>query len=262
MQRSTSGLSIPEMRSPRDAEALRFIGEGYEVAQYQLHKAIFPERVATVVSRFVIRAQRSKLVTVERQNGIGINRLRLTSRGRALLVDRGICHADELFVPKTPVSAKDLAHTLWINDLRVAIKRCVPSPEFALPAWALQRRLQPPPFAIPDILAIWQPREHRDALALAGEIDLGGEGLKILLPKLQRLSNLLKSWSEPSPGIILVFTRGFRRRDMIRQEVRGFNAQFIIEALPSGPASQSIAAFEMLVNETIRLALDSQKMCS
>jgi hypothetical protein len=62
--------------SDRDLAALRFIGEGYEVAQYQLHEAIFRERAATVVSRFVVRAQEQKLIVPLRQNRIGINRLR------------------------------------------------------------------------------------------------------------------------------------------------------------------------------------------
>src|SRR5579859_1822195 len=67
--------------SERDLSALRFIGEGFEVAQYQLHGAVFGNVSETVVSRFVLRSVRQDLLRVERLNGMGINRLRLTSKG-------------------------------------------------------------------------------------------------------------------------------------------------------------------------------------
>jgi hypothetical protein len=65
--------------SARDLRALAWIGEGYEVAQYQLEAAVFGGLSPTVVSRFVRRAAAHRLVAVDRLYDIGMNRLRLTS---------------------------------------------------------------------------------------------------------------------------------------------------------------------------------------
>lgn len=243
--------------SDRDLAALRFIGEGYEVGQYQLHEAIFRERAATVVSRFVVRAQEQKLIVLLRQNRIGINRLRLTARARTLLVDRGIAHPDEIIVPQKSVSPKDLAHTLWINDLRVAASHLVPPPDLALPAWALQRRLQPAPQAIPDLLAIWKPTMTRCGLAIAGEIDLGGEGLTVFLPKLGRLLNLMEDWARPASGLVLVLCRGEQHGDSIRRELqrkamRTPHMALQVETLPEEPGRESIVWLAALLLRTMR----------
>src|SRR5437588_18020 len=106
--------------SARDLQALAFIGEGYEIAQYQLQAAIFGDLSPTVVSRVVCRAVARGLVVAERVNGIGMNRLRLTQRGRDAVLD-----ADgnplRLFAPRRAVAEKDWMHTLRINDLRVVL---------------------------------------------------------------------------------------------------------------------------------------------
>ena len=110
--------SSPKL-SARDVEALLFIGEGYEVAQYQLHEAVFRRRSEVVVSRFVRRFVARGFLFAERWNNIGVNRLRLTSLGRDELVSRGFAKASQLFAPRKSVALKDVAHTLWINDLRI-----------------------------------------------------------------------------------------------------------------------------------------------
>ena len=245
--------------SDRDLAALRFIGEGYEVAQYQLHEAVFRERVATAVSRFVVRAKERKLIVLERQNRVGINRLRLTARARTLLVDCGIAHVDEIFAPRFAVSAKDLAHTLWINDLRVATSHLLPPPDLALPAWALQRRLQSSPPAIPDLLAIWKETTTRCGLALGCEVDLGSEGFKVFLPKLGRLLELVERWSAPSVGLVLVLCRGEHRgtairREMQRQLMNTGHVTLEVEALPKEPGRVSIGRFAALLGEAIQRA--------
>jgi hypothetical protein len=250
------GTSLMDL-SDRDLAALRFIGEGYEVAQYQLHEAIFRERAATVVSRFVVRAEEQKLIVPLRQNRIGINRLRLTARARTLLVDRSVAHVDEIFVPRVAVSAKDLAHTLWINDLRVAANQLMPRPDLALPAWALQRRLQPAPPAIPDLLAVWKATTTRCGLAIGCEVDLGGEGLKVFIPKLARLFELIERWSAPSVGLVLVLCRGKQRQDSIRREMeyQTTNTSHLaleVEALPEQPGRESIAWLTALLHEATR----------
>jgi hypothetical protein len=191
MASSLEAARVPRTRlRDRDIEALAFIGRGYEVAQYQLREAVFASRSPNVVSRFVIRATERGLIAPERLGGIGINRLRLTRRGREFLVDRGIVK-DELFAPAKAVALKDVAHTLAINDLRVAFLGLKNPPTFISPTWFLQRRLASAP-AIPDLLARWPAKAGTRGLLLACEIDLGCERLStVFLPKLERLRQLL-----------------------------------------------------------------------
>src|ERR1044071_10363230 len=81
-----AAVVLPE----RDYAALRYIGAWYEVAQYQLEDAIFPERSPTIASRCVRRLLEARFIVVERWNRVGLNLIPLTSRGRAaLLAGRG-----------------------------------------------------------------------------------------------------------------------------------------------------------------------------
>jgi hypothetical protein len=143
----------------RDIDTLAFVGRGYEVAQYQLHEAVFASRAPNVISRFVTRAATRQLVVVERPSAISMNRIRLTRRGREFLVDRGFAE-NELFVPVRPVALKDLAHTLAVNDLIVALRGLERAPEVVRPAWYLERAAQSLT-AIPDVLAIWKRKGGR-----------------------------------------------------------------------------------------------------
>lgn len=206
---------VPRTRlRDRDIEGLAFIGRGYEVAQYQLHEAIFASRSPNVVSRFVVRASERGFVAAERLGGIGMNRLRLTRRGREFLTARGIAE-DELFVPAKAVAIKDVAHTLAINDLRVAFLGLKNPPTLISPAWFLQRRLSSA-LAIPDLLARWSAGTRARGLLLACEIDFGCERLaSVFLPKLARLRELLSDAAEADRAGIVVFTRGSRRVELL-----------------------------------------------
>ncbi|MEA2238894.1 MAG: Replication-relaxation [Thermoanaerobaculia bacterium] len=215
MAPSLEAVKVPRTRlRDRDIEALAFIGRGYELAQYQLHEAIFASRSPNVVSRFVIRASECGLIVAERLGGIGMNRLRLTRRGREFLTGRGIAE-DELFAPAKAVALKDIAHTLAINDLRVALLGLKNPPTLISPAWFLQRRLSSAT-AIPDLLARWSAGAGRRGLLLACEIDLGCERLAtVFLPKLERLRELLNDAAEGDRAGIIVFTRGSRRVELL-----------------------------------------------
>ncbi|HEY6141235.1 MAG TPA: replication-relaxation family protein [Thermoanaerobaculia bacterium] len=216
--------------SGRDIAALTFIGEGYEVAQYQLHAAIFPNVSAVAVSHFVTRAVRNGWIAVERWNGGGINRLRLTAAGRDV-VQRAGGDASSLFVPKRPVATKDVAHTLWINDMRVALQRAVPPFDAVLPAWQLQRRMIPAPAAVPDTLAVRKARETIPAHVFAGEIDLGGERLvSTFMPKLRVLQKLVREWSGDADFSILVLTSSARRAEAIN--AFAVSEEIILAAVP------------------------------
>ncbi len=229
--------------SERDIAALTFIGEGYEVAQYQLHAAVFPNVSAVVVSHFVTRAVRNDWIAVERWNRVGINRLRLTACGRDIAVEAGV-DRKSLFVPKRPVATKDVAHTLWINDVRVALRRSAQF-DLVLAAWQLQRRMTPAPTAIPDVLAIRRDRVGLQSLVFACEVDLGGERLvRTLLPKLRKLHGLVLDWSGGVSSAIVVLTSGARRALAINDFAASETLSIVAASLPeqSGIAGMTLVS--------------------
>jgi hypothetical protein len=224
--------------SSRDIKALTFIGEGFEVAQYQLHAVIFPNVSAVVVSHFVTRAARNGWIVVERWNGVGINRLRLAGGGRDVVLRSG-CDERSLFVPKRAVAPKDVPHTLWINDVRIGLllnRRC--AFDAVLPAWQLQRRLSPAPAAIPDVLAVRNDSAATPALVIACEVDLGGERLAgTFLPKLKTLHSLVSEWKGGAQAQILVLTQGVRRGQAINNFAQLNELAIVAVCLPpvAGP---------------------------
>jgi hypothetical protein len=247
MASSLEVVHVPRTRlRDRDIEALAFIGRGYEVAQYQLHEAIFASRSPNVVSRCVIRASERGFIATERLGGIGMNRLRLTRRGREFLIDRGIAE-DELFAPSKAVALKDVAHTLAINDLRVALLGLRNPPALISPAWFLQRRLSAA-LAIPDLLARW-PAGAGSGLLLACEIDLGCERLAtVFLPKLERLRELLNDATEGDRAGIVVFTRGNRRVGLLEGHACDASIPVMCFVLPDACGSrEGIRAFRSLL---------------
>jgi hypothetical protein len=233
--------------SQRDVQALTFIGEGYEVAQYQLHRAVFGGVSAVMVSRFARRMREAGYIAVERWNRIGINRLRLTTQGRDALAARGI-PAESLFVPRQPVATKDLAHTLAINDLRVMLRKL--NFDAVLPAWALQRRFSPAPPAIPDVLALRKSNGGRAGAVLACEVDMGGEKWsKVFLPKLRALDALLREWCDNERVLIAILTRGSRRAAMITAALDEFSATTLVRELPSANGNDQLSALEAEIHE-------------
>jgi hypothetical protein len=216
---------------PRDAAALAFIGRGYEVAQYQLRAAVFPGLSEVVTSRRVRRWVEAGFITVERFQGFGINRLRLTEAGRDAVVAAGAAPAAELFVPSKAVALKDLAHTLWINDLRVLAAEGVPFvPERIAPAWLFQRLFPSP--AIPDLVLWRRARDGKRGQFLAVEVDLGAERLAAtFVPKLELLAGLCRGWAERDQRAgIVILTRGPRR-------LASLQAALAERALPVGVAA-------------------------
>jgi hypothetical protein len=228
---------------PRDLVAGLWIGQGYEVAQYQLHEAVFPGKSAVVVSRFVRRWKERGLLAVERWNRIGINRLRLTSKGRDLILLSGAAKPEDLFVPKRPVAPKDLAHRLWVNDLRVVLDRLPRKPEIILPHWAIERRFIPRWPAIPDLLAVFSAGGDGGKLALAIEVDLGGEPLRsVFVPKLKILQDVLAEIGQGDQAAILILTAGARRREGLAKAVAAFDGSIplAVRTLPDGKAGAAL----------------------
>lgn len=226
---------------PRDIRALLFIGRGHEVAQYQLHEAVFTGLSEGIISRWVKRMVRREAIAVERWAKVGINRLRLTRAGLALLIDAGI-KTQDLFTPRTATSLKDVQHTLWINDLRVVMPRMPLPPDVVAPAWVLQRQLGANADVIPDLLAIRMPRGTDHGFVLACEIDLGAERLKgVFLPKLVRLAAAVQGWAGTSRSAILILTRGGRRATAIRDGVSAItDVPVLVATLPTAVGREGL----------------------
>jgi hypothetical protein len=244
--------SSPKL-SKRDVDAFLFIGEGYEVAQYQLREAIFRGRSEVVVSRLVQRWGTRGFLTIDRWNNVGVNRLRLTAFGRDDLVMRGYAKESQLFAPRKSVALKDVAHTFWINDLRVVFRQAIPQFDLVLPAWALQRRFSPTPRAIPDLLAVRSPHDGDAGLLVAAEIDLGGERLNgVFFPKLVRLRQLVREWAADAPAYIVVFTRGAQRAAHLAQFAsESDDVPISVELLPEENGRVALNTLRQLVSESV-----------
>jgi hypothetical protein len=225
----------------RDLAALRFIGQAGELAQYQLHEQVFRNVSEVVVSRFVQRAMKRDLIATMRWRGVGINRLRLTTRGRAYLVQQRLA-ADEFFVLRSPIAEGHIEHQLWIIDTLIVLGRAARKPDILLPAWALQRRFTPRPTAIPDVLASFVSPPEQPALLLGVEIDRGSENLaSIFLPKLEKLCDVLSTWAGDATCAVVVLTNNLRRRDALRTRAEPLPLPVIVELLPASPGRPGLA---------------------
>lgn len=246
---------------PRDIRALLFIGRGHEVAQYQLHEAVFTGLSEGIISRWVKRMVRREAIAVERWAKVGINRLRLTRAGLDLLSDAGI-KTQDLFTPRTATALKDVQHTLWINDLRVVMPRMPLPPDVVAPAWVLQRQLGADADAIPDLLAIRKPRGTDYGFVLACEIDLGAERLKgVFLPKLARLVAAMQGWAGTSPAAILILTRSGRRATAIRDGVSTFTeVPMLVATLPMAVGREGLRQLQQELEGATTMPAPIQRM--
>jgi hypothetical protein len=235
-----SANALPE----RDYAALEFIAAWYEVAQYQLEDAVFSGLSPTIASRCVRRLRAAEFIAVERWNRVGLNLLRLTTRGRRVLEQRGV-REDAIFVPEKAVAVKDLAHHLWIVDAGLMLQRLGARME-ATPCWALRRRLAAlRPAAIPDILAFRLGSDDETEAAIAIEVDLGGERLKnVFVPKLAVLRDTLAGWASGRPAAVIVLTVGARRIAAMQTAIEAqiHQVPVFVFALPSQPGRPGLAS--------------------
>ena len=205
----------------RDIDVLRTIGEGQELSQGQVHRAVFPTVSEVVVSRRVRRLRDLGLIAVERWRKVGINRLRLTPRGRDLLLDTGAAEEDDIFLLASPLADKAIPHTLWVNDVRIVLKSLSSPGDAVLASWMIERRFVPRWAAIPDVLWIAAPHDDSPGSFLAVEVDLGTEPIKgVLASTLATLQERLTSLAVGAPTAILVLTVGERRSGAIRAAVQ------------------------------------------
>jgi hypothetical protein len=233
-------VALPE----RDYAALEYIAAWYQVAQYQLEDAVFAERSPTIASRCVRRLHTAGFIAVERWNRVGLNLLRVTTRGRAALLARRVAE-DLIFVPEKQVALKDLAHHLWIVDAGLMLRR-LPVRIEATPCWALRRKLAAlRPAAIPDLLALRQATSGATEAAIAIEVDLGGERLKnVFVPKLAVLRDMLATWAQGQPAAVIVLTVGPRRITALQAAIENqpHSVPVFVFALPAQPGRPSLAA--------------------
>ena len=231
-------------RPDRDIELLHFIGFHYEVSQGQVHAEIFRGLSEVVVTRRVRSLADAGLLVIDRLNKTGINLLRLTPKGLDLLIEMGRNEAD-YFVPRKAVALKDLAHTLWINDISVMLRAAYPAPVTVLPAWQLQRRWDPSPGAIPDLLAIYELPDIAKKIVISIEVDLGAERLNsTFLPKLQKCAELLMNeWAPNDLCVIVVFTKGRRRALSLLKSASGsLSVPIIVQLLPHASGRETLRA--------------------
>ena len=233
--------ALPE----RDYAALRFAATWYQIAQYQLEDAVFPDRSPTVASRCVRRLRTAGYIAVERWNRVGLNLIRVTARGRTALVGRGVSDDEAIFVPEKPVAVKDLAHHLWIVDAGLVL-RGLRTRLHATPCWAVRRRLAAlRPAAIPDLLALRLGANDETEAAIAIEVDLGGERLKnVFVPKLAVLRDTLAGWASGQPAAVIVLSVGPRRIAALRTAVdaQPHHVPVFVFALPTQPGRPGLAS--------------------
>jgi len=231
-------LELPD----RDYEALAYIMEGYQETQSNVDEAIFRCTSKTPASRAIKRLAAAGFIVVDRWNGVGVNFLRGTSRGRNALVARGV-DSSRLFVPQRPVAAKDLRHHMWINDCRLALRQRGID---ASPCWMLRRKLaELRPLAIPDLLAFPPAATGGVAGLLAVEVDMGTEPLKVFVPKLAVLRDMVVQWSGAQPAVVLVLTVGPRRILAMEKAVAEHADRVGVVVLPLPAASGRMAAQEL-----------------
>lgn len=236
------GIITMADRPQRDLAFLDFVGFHYQVSQGEAHAAVFEGLSEAVVTRRVRKLADEGLMTVERLNKTGINLLRLTTKGLDLLLGAGRRKRD-YFVPRKAVAVKDLAHTLWINDICVMLRKQRPEPTTVLPAWQLQRRWSPAPGAIPDILAIYELHSIPKRIVISIEVDLGAERLKsTFIPKLQKCAELLLTeWAPDDVPVIFVFTKGPRRAlSLLRAAAESVPIPVVVQLLPRASGRETL----------------------
>jgi DNA-binding MarR family transcriptional regulator len=197
--------------SARDIEVLLFIAVMREVAQRHIRRKFALSDA--LASRIAGRLVRHGLIERRRIHENGINLLRPTRLGIALLMSGHHAKQSQLFLPRRSMGLKDLEHTLGIIDLVLAAEERWPAAKIR-PCWALRRKLGPG-WRIAD-LAVRPPNAH---LTLLGELDCGSENLATLTTKLTDLVAEYPSWCDPGPVEIIVIATTKRRATAIRRAI-------------------------------------------
>lgn len=195
----------------RDLAALHLIARFRMVTRPQLRRVQFGGLSETVAKRSIDRLLAAGYLGAARVSKTGYQVLWCTSHGRDHLVEQGASAAD-LFPARGPAAAKDFRHTERIVDVAIALLGRGWRDTDLLPAWALQRTFGRQLRAVPDLLALTHGTPHQRPLALAIEVDLGGESLPVLVAKTSALCAWLRNHAHESVVAALLLTEGSRRR--------------------------------------------------
>jgi hypothetical protein len=232
--------------STRDHAVLIFLAIAREAAQYQIHALFFAALSEVVVSRCVRRLLGLGLIVVDRWRKVGINRLRLTSRGADYLVEQRLAEEKQIHVAARPAADKDVAHSLWIVDLLVLFRLFAPEVE-ALPCWHLRRKLGAAAgMSVPDVLALSQVPK---APLIAVEIDRATERMAVVLQKLRALDGTLATLASDTDAAIVFLTIGERRVQAVLKAIAEtpFRASIVVESLPREPGRPGLRTLAQTV---------------
>jgi hypothetical protein len=218
----------------RDRGALHLVARMRMMTRPQLRRALFRERSDTVVKRVVDRLLEEGLLGASRYLQTGFQVLWCTTKGRDYLVDTG-AFSDALFPARGPVAAKDFQHTLLVVEVAIALMRRGWLSEAIFPAWYVQRTFASALAAVPDLLVLSEASARQPASALAVEVDLGGESLTVLMPKLAQLTAWLSRFCGGAACGVLILTQGPRRKVSIERRIQAQGAALdtSVELLPN-----------------------------
>lgn len=209
---SREALRIPT----RDEAVLRFLGEVGEAAAGVVRRAFFHGDSATPLYRSIRRLRSRGLLATHREHAFAEVRLRLTARGVHMLIDRGDSE-EQIFRLVRPAAREEWPHRDAVGRLMVALRRLTPPPALLVPYWSLQRRLEPRPTVVPDLMAIWKPQDEQAGAALIVEVDFGGESLtRVLKPKLDVLARFVGDLGSEATTILILLNRLSRLRAVER----------------------------------------------
>lgn len=202
----------------------------------------------TLFARRLARWKRRGWVGVTRFLGQGANILWLTQKGADALVDGGHATAAELFPRARAVPPKDLPHYLWVVDLTLLAWRGIPLPAATVePSWQLQRRHDPAPEAIADLLLSTPLRDPGQKNLFAFEVDTGSEGVGVFLAKLEKLERVLRGWAgEHGKAVVMILTRGSGRAATIEKGVAKLGIPVLVRLLPKHGQNVRAALAEVL----------------
>lgn len=198
--------------------------------------------------------------------GNGFIRGMLTAKGRDLLAELGVMAERDIFVPRSFLPLKDMAHGHLVAGLSLLLDANVGMHwDCVWPSWLLQRRLaerrpaqirlESAPESISDVLAARAPTANKPGRLWAFEIDLGGERLKkTLLPKLATLAKQLLSWSGGADCRIAIFTRGPKRLVALKALIGEAKLPVVVrcDRLPSVATGSELGSLRRLLNPPVK----------
>lgn len=233
----------------QDPVGLRFVGENCSVLQKQMSERCYPGRKESIISRRVHRWLRHGLVGHSRFLGMGANVLWLREKGARVLVEGGHARAGDLYPRSRAIPAGVLGHHIWIVDIIIISERGIPLPaERVEPAWLLQRRNDPQPDAVPDVLVTIARKAGNGRALLAYEVDLGTEALKVFVPKLEKLAGVLQSWADGGPTAVTILTRGVGRAAAIERACAELPIPILVKLLPKATGRGSLTALGLVLS--------------